>query len=166
MAFYWNLKPIWEDNLDQFKKTTQLIAHARSAFRDEGIAIENNMPFHDDKYVYIFNGELQGVKIKEKGRIGAEKIFNYIKRFDKGDMLQALEKGISIIQKRTNYLRALNLIISDRNRVYLASLFNEDPEYFTMHYKENGIFVICSEPYPNEDDWNKIENNTIKVFKC
>ena len=46
----------------------------------KGIKIENNMPFTGGNYVYVFNGELRGVRIKEKGRIGAEKIFNYINR--------------------------------------------------------------------------------------
>lgn len=162
--FYKNIKPIWEDNLEKFTKTTQLIAHARSAFKDKDIKIENNMPFYDDKYVYIFNGELHGVKIKEPGRIGAEKIFNFIKRFDKENMSEALKKGIEIIKKRTKYIKAINLIISDKQKIYVASLFNEDPDYFTMHYKQDGKLIICSEAYPNENGWKKIENNTIKVF--
>src|ERR1035437_4291138 len=85
--YYKNVKPIWEDNLTQLKFCNRLIVHARSAFKDEGIEVENNMPFFDDKYIFIFNGELRGVKIKEEGRIGAEKIFNYIKRFDKTNSL-------------------------------------------------------------------------------
>ncbi len=74
--YYKNIAPIWDDDLTQLGKTTLLIAHARSAFQDKDIVVENNMPFYDDDYVFIFNGELHGVKIKENGRIGAEKIFN------------------------------------------------------------------------------------------
>src|SRR3989338_480001 len=111
---YRNIKPIWEDELEQFGETTLLIAHARSAFEDKGIEVENNMPFYDDNYVYVFNGELRGVKIKENGRIGAEKIFNFIKRFNKGDMLEALRKGIGIIKKKARYVKAINIIISDK----------------------------------------------------
>ena len=68
--YYKNVNPIWEDDLSQFGDSNRLIAHARSAFKDEGIAVENNMPFYDDKYIFIFNGELKGVKIKEDGKIG------------------------------------------------------------------------------------------------
>ncbi len=57
-----------------FPTTKRLIVHARSAFQDKDIVVENNMPFYDDKYIFIFNGELNGVKIKSDGRIGAEKI--------------------------------------------------------------------------------------------
>ena len=78
---YRNIKPVWEDDLSSFGTTNLLLAHARSAFRDEGIEVENNMPFFDGKKVFIFNGELKGVRIREQGRIGAEKIFNYIKYF-------------------------------------------------------------------------------------
>lgn len=162
--FYKNIKPIWEDNLEQFSRTKQLIVHARSAYKDENIGIENNMPFYDEKYVFIFNGELQGVKIKESGRIGAEKVFNFIKRFDKGNIFNALKIAIEVIKKRTRYIKAMNIIISNRKKVYLASIFNENPEYFTMHYKQDNGLIICSEEYPNEENWNKVENNTIKEF--
>lgn len=161
---YHNICPIWEDNFSRFGRSTLLLVHARSAFEGTEIKVENNMPFSDDKYVFIFNGELRGVKIKEEGRIGAEKIFNYIKRFDKGDMRAALERGVKIIQKKTDYTRAMNIIIADKNKAYLASVFSEDPDYFTLNQKENGALVICSQPYPGENDWKKISNKTIQVF--
>ncbi len=44
------------------------------------------MPFYDDQFIFIFNGELRGVRIKADGRIGAEKIFNFIKRFNSDNM--------------------------------------------------------------------------------
>jgi len=163
---YRNVNPIWTDRFDGFPPTSFLLAHARSAFRDEGIVVENNMPFFDGKNVFIFNGELQGVKIKESGRIGAEKIFNYIKRFHQGDLRQALEKSVPIIEKRTTFIRALNLIIADRDHAYLNSLFNTDFEYFTLHRKTTGSeTMICSEPFPGETGWEKIANHTIEVIQ-
>ena len=160
---YHNISPIWEDDLKQFGQTTLLLAHARSAFEDRDITVENNMPFTDGKYVFIFNGELRGVRIKEKGRIGAEKIFNYIRRFDKGDMLTALQKAVGIIQKRTDYIKAMNILIADKQDVYLSSLFNDDPDYFTLReMADDGRHILCSEPYPNEPGWTNIPNHTIK----
>ena len=132
---YKNIKPIWEDDVRQFTTTNRLIVHARSAFQDKDIFVENNMPFYDDKYIFIFNGELQGVKIKSEGRIGAEKIFNFIKRFHNNSMEDALLKGTEIIKKRSNYVRAMNIIIADKENVYVSSTYNEDPDYFGMHYK-------------------------------
>ena len=107
-----DIRPVWEDRLDRFGETTLLLAHARSAFRDEGICVDNNMPFDDGRHVFIFNGELRGVRIREQGRIGAEKVFNYVKRFDRGDMHEALERGLSVIEKRTRYVRAMNVILA------------------------------------------------------
>ena len=162
---YKNIKPIWEDDLKQFGKTSLLMVHARSAFQDRDIIVENNMPFYDENYVFIFNGELHGVKINAEGRIGAEKIFNFIKRFDKGDMEAALAKGTNIINKRSHYIRAMNIIIGDKQKAYVSSLFNEDEDYFTMHYKQyNGELIICSQPYEGQTDWQKIGNNSIGVF--
>ncbi|MCB0283291.1 MAG: hypothetical protein KDF60_11975, partial [Calditrichaeota bacterium] len=158
-----SIKPIWEETFSKWPATTFLLVHARSAFRDEGIEIENNMPFSDNRYVFIFNGELQGVRIKEDGRIGAEKIFNYIKRFDKGDVLQALQKGTDIIQKKTRYIRAMNIILTDFERTFLCTHYNEDPAYFAMHQtRKNGTYMLSSQPYPGETDWQQIENNTTK----
>ena len=162
---YKNISPVWEDDLEQFPQTTLLLGHARSAFRDEGIVIENNMPFYDERYVFIFNGELQGVRIKSEGRIGAEKIFNFIKRFDKGDINAAIRKAVRIMQMRTDFIRAMNLIISDKKRIYLNSLFMDAVDYFTMFLKrENDRLLICSDPFPQESNWQKIKNKTIEEF--
>ena len=166
--YYKNIKPIWEDDFSKFAKTKRLIVHARSAFQDKDIFVENNMPFYDDKYIFIFNGELSGVKIKEEGRIGAEKIFNYIKRFDKNGMEDALQKGVEIIKKRSSYVRAMNIIIADKDKAYVTSNFNEDPDYFSMFYKktDDGV-IVCSEKYNGETEaegWTKIENNSIGVY--
>jgi len=161
---YKNIKPIWEDDFSQFGKTKRLTAHARSAFRDRDITLENNMPFYDDEYIFTFNGELQGVKIKEEGRIGAEKIFNYIKRFDKGNFSEAFDKGIEVINKRTTYIKAMNIIIADKNKVWLSSQFNEEEDYFKMYYKKNNSeFIICSDPL-DDNKWEEINNNTITEF--
>ena len=103
--YYKNINPIWEHNFENIPNTTTLLVHARSAYKDEGIIIENNMPFYDNNYVFIFNGELQGVKIKSEGRIGAEKIFNYLKRFEEKDnMLESFKKGLIIIEMITLFL--------------------------------------------------------------
>ncbi len=162
---YHNIKPVWEDKKRDFGATRLFLAHARSAFKDEGIRVENNMPFGDDEHVFIFNGELRGVRIKEAGRIGAEKIFNYIKRFDKGNTLEALERALGVIKKRTRYIRALNLIMASRNCVFAASHFSEDPDYFQMHTMDkNGLAIICSQAYPDEQGWQRFANRAVTAF--
>ncbi len=162
---YKNISPVWQDDLSKFGNTKLLVAHARSAFQDKDIVVENNMPFYDDKYIFVFNGELRGVRIKEEGRIGAEKIFNFIKKFDKGDTKVMLEKGVEQIKKRTKYLRAMNIILADKKNAFVTSNFSEDTDYFTMHYKkENDKTIICSDPFTNETDWEKIENNSVNIF--
>ena len=145
-----DISPIWEDTGRPTGRTTLLVAHARSAFRDEGIRVENNMPFFDGERVFAFNGELHGVRIRERGRIGAEKVFNFVKRFDRGDFREALERGLDAIERRTRHLRAANLIVADTaRRVHFASRFRENPDYFQMRTARLGaVRVLCSEPYP------------------
>ena len=162
--FYKNINPVWEDDLSRFGATTLLVAHARSAFEDRDIVIENNMPFFDGRTVFVFNGELRGVQIREQGRIGAEKIFNFIRRFDREDTLKALEKAVGIIKKRTRYIRGMNIIMVNEGGVFVSSFFNEDEEYFTMRYREGTELIICSEPYPSGKKWQRIANNSVRVW--
>jgi len=158
---YHNIRPVWEDDLNQFGSTHLLLVHARSAFRDEGIVVENNMPFSDGKSVYIFNGELRGVRIQSEGRIGAEKIYNYIRRFDKGDLCAATTKAVDIIKKRSSYVRAMNIILSDGAQSCVSTSYSEDPQYFQMYRKQaNDMQLVCSRPIGGEPDWCAIENNT------
>jgi len=158
---YHNIQPIWQDDIKQFGETSLLLAHARSAFQDEGIVVDNNMPFSDGDSVFLFNGELRGVRIKSSGRIGAEKIYNYIRRFDKGDKLAALDKATSIISKRSAYVRAMNIILSDGVQSCLSTSYSESPDYFQMHQKQHGdIKLVCSRPFAGESDWTAIDNNT------
>ena len=158
---YHNIRPVWEDDLSGFGSSHLMLVHARSAFRDEGIVVENNMPFTDDESVFVFNGELRGVRIQSEGRIGAEKIYNYIRRFDKGDKLAAMKKAVEIIKKRSAYVRAMNVILSDGENSCLSTNYSEDPEYFQMYQKhDDGTHLVCSRPFTGENDWSKIENNT------
>lgn len=119
------------------------------------------MPFTDGESIFIFNGELRGVRIKAEGRIGAEKIFNYIRRFDKGDKCAATARAVDIISKRSAYVRAMNIILSDGEQSCLSTSYNEDEDYFQMHQKhESGLHLVCSRPFLGEQGWTPIENNT------
>ncbi len=162
---YHNISPIWQDDLTPFTRTRLLLVHARSAFRDEGIVVENNMPFTDGDSVFIFNGELRGVKIKSEGRIGAEKIYNYIRRMDqqsdKHNSLGALDKAVSIINRRTSYVRAMNIIVASKNDQLVSSTYSEDPDYFQMQrHESDGMVRICSEAFDTEAGWQPIDNHT------
>ena len=162
--FYRNINPVWQDDLSRFSETTLLVAHARSAFEDRDIVVENNMPFFDGRTVYIFNGELRGVKIREEGRIGAEKIFNFIRRFDKGDTLQALSKAVGIIKNRTRHIRGMNIIMVNETGIFVSSYFTEDETYFTMSYREGSDLIICSDSYPSEINWQNIANESVRKW--
>lgn len=164
------LTPIWESNTTGFGRTRWLLVHARSAFRNEGIALPNNMPFSRDNHCFIFNGELHGVRIKETGRIGAEKIFNYILRFHKGDLGEALDRATRVIAARSDYVRAMNILMSDGEKIYCASRFSEDPDYFTMaHAGRPGLDAFCSRPLHTVDGgppataWRQIPEGALMV---
>ena len=147
--------------MDDFPHTRLFLVHARSAFRDEGIVVENNMPFTDGASVFLFNGELRGVRIKAEGRIGAEKIYNFIRRFAMGDLSEAVKKGVGIIDRRTRYIRAMNFFLATSDRVEICSWFSEDPEYFQMHRTTSGDSqMVCSVPLPAiAASWKPVPNH-------
>ena len=165
--FHHNIKPVWEEEKLNFPETRLFIAHARSAFRDEGIEVKNNMPFTDGTNVFAFNGELRGVRINSEGRIGAEKIFNYIRRFYKGDMHSATQKGVEIINKRTRYIRAMNFFLADKNEVQVCSWFGEQPEYFQLQLcQEEDTLIVCSRRFEEQTfSWKSIPNFSINSYQ-
>jgi len=158
-------RPIWECDLGGFGRTSLLLAHVRSAFRNEGLIEENNMPFLDGTRAFVFNGELHRVKIDELGSTGARKIFNYICRFRGMGTSGAFERATGIIRKRTGYVKAMNIILSADRTLHLLTSYREQNEYFTMHVKKDGSrLMICSEPYPDADRWSAVPNDTLEVF--
>jgi len=164
---YHCIDPVWVDLKSDFPATSLFLVHARSAFRDEGIVIENNMPFSDGRSVFLFNGELQGVRIKAEGRIGAEKIYNFIKRFEKEGLAKATTKAAGIIDKRSRYIRAMNFFLATPQAIEVCSWFGEDPEYFQLH--ETAVEktrLICSAPLASvQTEWATIPNHTTKTLQ-
>lgn len=159
---YRSVTPIWEDRLDQFGRTRVLVAHARSAFRNEGIVVENNMPFVEGDVAFVFNGELRGVRLDAPGRIGAEKLFGVLRRFGGDRDTASLERAVRIVVRRTEYVRAMNFVLANRETIRIGSWFGEDPDYFTMHQKESGTRrTVCSEVFLGESDWTPIASGSI-----
>jgi len=162
---YHSLLPVWEDDVGRFGRAGVFVAHARSAFRDEGIAVENNMPFVEEPFAFVFNGELRGVRIAETGRIGAEKLFRFMLRRGAGRGVEEMRTALRLVEQRTRYVRAVNAVIAGEGRFVCCSTFNEDADYFTLHARrEDGLAVLCSEPYPGETGWTPVANRTIEVM--
>jgi predicted glutamine amidotransferase len=162
---YHSLAPVWDDDLRGFGETSVLVAHARSAFRNEGIVVENNMPFAAGGLIFAFNGELHGVRIRETGRIGAEKVFNTIRRLTNGDLRAGLSRAAAVIRARSRYVRAMNVVLCDGERIVAHSSFAERPEYFTVHVAaRDGRVALCSERLPGEDGWRPMDNGATEVF--
>lgn len=163
---YRSLTPIWEDQLDEFGETRLLLAHARSAFRNEGIAVENNMPFIEDDVAFVFNGELRGVRLTAPGRTGADKLFHMLRRLGAARGTAALRRAVDIVVRRTAYVRAMNLVMANSEGVCVVSRFGEAPDYFTMHLlRDGGRVAVCSEPFPGGGGWSPIANGSVLEFR-
>jgi len=140
-----NIRPVWE------MISPPSLHHApgsprRSAFEDKDIVVENNMPFSDGK-ASSFSTVSSGRQDQGRRQDRAEKIFNFIRRFDSGDTLAALKKATGIIRNRTRQIRGMNIIMVKDRRILPLHLFSREIRVFTMHSKENGRLILCSEPF-------------------
>lgn len=163
-ARYRTVTPIWNDDLSRFGRQTMFLAHARSAFRNEGIEEANNMPFIAGEAAFVFNGELRGVRIAEEGRIGAEKLFNLFRRISPRDT-GGWRHAVATISARIRYVRAMNFIHATPRELVVASRFNEDARYFTMAVRRaEGSVMVCSEPLEGLDGWAPVPNGTVETI--
>ena len=152
-----SLTPIWEDSTWTAPAATDfLVLHARSAFRDTGIELDNNMPFYRDQRIFVFNGELRGVRLRLPGRIGAEKVFRLIEREDRGDLGDALGTADSILMAKSRYVRGLNVAVTDGETIHTLCRYGEDADYFTLHVLDGDRRAVCSEPL--SDGWRPLAN--------
>jgi glutamine amidotransferase len=143
---YRSLTPVWEDSIPLPSEVDFLVAHARSAFRNEGIDPENNMPYYRGERIFVFNGELRGVRLRVPGRIGAEKIFHLVLSRNGEDPAAALRATDRLLLSRSRYVRAMNMAVTDERRIYALCRFGESPEYFTLHYRTGDLTGVSSEP--------------------
>jgi len=163
---YATLRPVWEDDFEPAGEVRALLAHARSAFRDEGIAVENNMPFVSGGRAFAFNGELRGVRLAMEGRTGAEKLFRYINLRDDVDLDGSIARAMEVVRRRTARIRACNFILAEPGRFHVHSLFDGEEDYFTLSCRESaGELAICSQPFPGEDGrWSPLPNGCQRAF--
>jgi hypothetical protein len=163
-----SLTPVWEDAYRPRGEVRTFVAHARSAFRDEGIEVGNNMPFLRGDRAFIFNGELSGVRLGVEGRTGAEKIFSLIGQMDRGDLSSAISRSVSVLKRRSSRIRACNFIVAEPGTFHVHSLFDGEAAYFTLFKRTwNGETVLCSGMYPTDQgEWVPVANGSQEAVPC
>jgi predicted glutamine amidotransferase len=160
-----SVRPIWEECPTDLGETSFLLAHARSAFDTQGPMIEHTMPFVAGPLAFAFNGELRGVRLQAPGRIGAEKLFNLVRRVANGDLGHALGRAAALVRSRSEYVRAMNVLLADGDRLHVHSFYSEQPGYFTLHaQRREGRTVVCSAPLTGAGDWHPLANDTQEVL--
>ncbi len=166
---YRSIRPIWEDTVE-LPATRLVLIHARSAFRNEGIVVQNNMPFLSGDLAFAFNGELHGVRLSAPGDTGAARLLHLLERFSataSGDTLTALARLDALIALRSDYVRALNIVVSDGRSFFINSRYSEDQDYFTLRTasvpSQGGMRMVSSEEISTgavEPHWVSIPNHT------
>jgi hypothetical protein len=170
-----SLTPIWDDAFAP-PRSAAVLVHARSAFRNEGIELANNMPFVEGDVAFAFNGELRGVRLSAPGATGAARLLHLLMRFRHvagGDALAGLERLDEVVTRRSEHVRALNTVVADGPRLAIGTRFDDaETEYFTLHAASvgagravgsSGMRLISSErirAYGVEPAWRPVPNRT------
>ena len=161
-----SLTPIWQETDSGLPHVTRLLVHARSAFRNQGIVVENNMPFRRDGRVFAFNGELHGVQVRASGRIGAEKIFN-LHRPGAVDPVAEAARVRRILVEKTRRVIGMNWILCDGRQTVVSSHTGERTDYYTLHrLNAADSTLICSEPLDHDPDWQTLRPGIQEVSLC
>jgi len=161
---YRSIIPIWKADMGRIPPTRWLLAHARSAFNNEGIRVENNMPFFQNERNFIFNGEIRGVRFRAPGRIGAEKLFNVINHFCGDDLHTNLERAVHAVTSRSRHVRAMNMMLTENDRTIVFSYFTQEADYFTLYKRKTGNrTTICSGRFGLIEDWSSLDNPCLEM---
>ncbi len=163
-----SLKPIWQDKSSFFtvSRSRILLIHARSAsFPQHKNNIDFNQPYIDNRYSYVFNGYLMGVRLTLKGKIGAEKIWLLLRKLlTEKNPTGALKKAKRILHTHTRQIQALNIGISDGKSIFALNYFTKHPFYYQLHFhKDQALSLICSEPLDGID-FTPVPSGTILSF--
>ncbi len=154
------LTPIWQDHALPAGPVRHLLVHARSAFRDEGIELANNMPFVAGDEAFVFNGELHGVRLAVPGRIGAERIFNLTRRLGS-------PQARAVLLARSRRVLGMNWIVADGRRAIVSGCPGEDPGYYTLFAAISAErTLVCSRPLPGVPQWRALPPGVTEVPLC
>lgn len=162
-----SVTPIWEDPFTP-PPTRLAVVHARSAFRNEGVVVENNMPFLGDQSVFAFNGEIHGVRLRVPGGTGAARLHRLVDRFverAQGDQVGALRRLDEVVRARSAHVRGMNIVTSDGHDLFALCRYGQDDDYFTLRRATfaHGGQAVASEPLSVPGvttSWHSLDNGS------
>ena len=68
------------------------------------------------------------------------------------NLLAAVKESIKLITANSNYVKSLNLLLVKGSQAVVSCNYNEDDEYFTLHYlKSDDKNIISSEKLKTTD---------------
>jgi predicted glutamine amidotransferase len=145
------LSPIWEskDKFCNLPLTNCFSVHARSASfkKDKGL-VDYNQPYINDHYSFTFNGLLEGIAFPRPlaGSIGAQKIWSLFQQNCLINQKQALNLTIKELNQYSKKVKALNLGLSDGERLFAYCQFSDFSDYYTLKiHQTQAQSIVCSE---------------------
>lgn len=167
---YSSINPIWESR-NEFTsppETNLFLIHARSAsFNKDKDNISYNQPYTDGKYAFVFNGLLKGMRYPRPlaGNIGAQKIWTLLQEFlGQNSTEVAIKKTVAELNKYAREVQALNLGLSDGERLYAYCQFAKNDDYYTLHANQSSEKIIVSSEPLRGGTFSPLEPKKLHVF--
>lgn len=159
-----SIDPIWESRAEfaRFPSTNLFLIHARSAsFAKDKNQVGYNQPYTAADLAFVFNGLLRGMRFPRPlaGTIGAQKIWSLVQEV-------GLTEAIAQLNQYASEVQALNLGLSDGQKLYVYSQFSNNTDYYTLHFHQSSdLTLISSEPLAGLS-FAPLEAKKVHVFDC
>ncbi|MEI6222007.1 MAG: class II glutamine amidotransferase [bacterium] len=166
---YKSLESIWNEQtvFSALPATRFALSHVRGAFGVNTKKLENTHPFQSGKWWFAFNGNIQGMKMRVPGSIGAKKIFNLVlNELEISKPEDALCNVADEIARNSRYIVGLNCILTDGEKTYVYCRWGEreDEDYYAIRYYKSGdLTIVCSREY-GEYPFERMKSGEVKVF--
>jgi hypothetical protein len=153
-----SLNPIWEDDFElpntEFALFHARFAHGASTKGD----VENNQPFHKDGSLFVFNGLLRRVSLDIPGKIGAEKVLNFV-------LQEGVENAVSEMVEHSALVKSINFLLIQGQTCIANCYHSIDPEYFELRkYQSDEELLITSYDLPSWD-FDRIKHGEVQEFE-
>lgn len=175
-----SIKPIYEDpETEQLQgiKTKLVIIHARRSTEGR-TALVNTHPFHVNnkelgEFVFCHNGHLRdkiffSPKFKPKGDTDSERLLYSILTNMKSNQDEAIQEAITKTIPQYNACKGTNIILSSKEKSYIAIKENLMPRYYNLHLgKSKDMIIISSEVLPDlkNVEWQEFGYGTMFILE-
>lgn len=162
---------IWKNTefMHIFMPSNTFLLHVRTLeVAEEYISEEHNLPYSTDELTFVFDGELTSTEAIKESQLPADRIWEKIKSLNRENLESEFRQLCESIDLEKENLKAANLVLSDKNNLYVYNKYNPEFEYYyQIKFVTNEEKIIFSSQEMSIEnlqitDWQKMQNGEYK----